>query len=104
MPVLDDTYGQSLQYRQLRKHPKFAHIWNASYANELGRLCQGVGKGEKLPKNQRVEGINTFRIIIFEDIPQDRRKEICHSMVVCEVRPQKEDTNWKRITVTGSRI
>ena len=25
-------------------------------------------------------------------------------MVVCEVRPQKEDPNWTRITVAGSRI
>ena len=36
MPVLDETSGQSLQYRQLRKHPKFARIWKTSYANELG--------------------------------------------------------------------
>ena len=38
MPVFDETYGQSLQYRQLHKHPKFAQIWNTSYANELGRI------------------------------------------------------------------
>ena len=36
--VLDKTSGQLVQYRQLRKHPKFAHNWNTSYANELGRL------------------------------------------------------------------
>ena len=39
MPVLDETSGQSLQYRQLIKHPNFEHIWNTFYANELGRLC-----------------------------------------------------------------
>ena len=55
MPVLDETSGQSLQYRQLRKHLKFAHIWNTSYANELGRICQGIGQGSKVPKHQRVE-------------------------------------------------
>ena len=38
MPVLDKTSGQLLQYRQLRKHPKFPHIWNTYYANELGQL------------------------------------------------------------------
>ena len=69
MPVLEETYGQSLQYRQLRKKPKFAHIWNTSYANELGRLCQGIGQGLKVPKHQRVEGTNTFCLIKFEDIP-----------------------------------
>ena len=74
MPDLDKTYGQSLQYRQLRKHPKFAHIWNTPYANELGRLCQGIGQGSKGPKHQCVEGTNTFRFIKFANIPQNRRK------------------------------
>ena len=45
MPVLYETSRQSLQYRQLRKHPNFAQIWNTSYANKLVRLCQGIGKG-----------------------------------------------------------
>ena len=72
MPVLDKTSGQSLQYRQLRKHPKFAHIWNISYANELVRLCQVIGKVSKDPRQQRVEGTNIFRLIKFGDIPQDR--------------------------------
>ena len=38
--VLEETSGRSLQYRQLHNHPKFSHIWNTSYDNELGRLCQ----------------------------------------------------------------
>ena len=69
MPVLDETSKKLLQYRQLLKHPKFADIWNNSYANELGRLCKGIGKVSKISKNQRVEGTNKFRIIKFEDIP-----------------------------------
>ena len=78
--------------------------WNTSYANELGRLFQEIVKVSKGPKNQRVEGTDTFRIIRFEDIPQDIRKEIFHSMVVCEVKPQKEDPNLTRITVACSQI
>ena len=89
MPVLGETPRQLLQYRQIWKHPKFSHIWNTSYSNELVQICQGVGKVSKGLKNQRVEGTNTFRIVRFEDIPRNRRKEIFHSMVVCEVRPQK---------------
>ena len=88
----------------MRKHPKFAHIWNTSYANELGSLCQGIDKGSKEPRNQRMEGTNTFLLIKFADIPQDRRHEICHSMVVYEVKPHKEDLNRTRITVVGSQI
>ena len=76
MPVLDGTSGQSLYYRQLRKHPNFAHIWKTSYSNELGRLYQGIGKGSKGPRQKRVEGKNTFKPIKFADIPQDRRHEI----------------------------
>ena len=74
MTILDETSGQLLEYCQLRKYPKFEHIWNTFYANELGRICQGVGKGSEGPKKQRVEGTNTFRMISFEDIPSDRRK------------------------------
>ena len=104
MPVLDETSGQSLQYRQLRKHPKFAHIWNTSYTNELGRLCQGIGKGLKVPRQQRVEGTNTFKLIKFADTPQYRRHEICYSMVVCEFKPHKGDPNRTSITVACSQI
>ena len=104
MPVLEKTSGQSLQYRQLRKHPKFARIWNTSYANKLGWLCQGIGKGSKGTRQQRVEGTNTFKLIKFSDISQDRRYEICPTMVVCEVKSHKEDPNRTRITVAGSQI
>ena len=38
--VLNKTSVQLLEYIQLRKHPKFAYIWNTSYANELGQLFQ----------------------------------------------------------------
>ena len=72
MPVLNKTLGQLLEYRQLHMHPKFAHICNTSYANELGRLYQGVGKGSNVPKKKCIEGTNTLRIIFFEDIPCKR--------------------------------
>ena len=104
MNVLDETSGQSLQYHQLHKHPKFLHIWNTSCANKIGRLCQGISKGPKGPKNQQVESTDNFRIINFEDIPEDRKVEIYHSMVVCEVKPHKDDPSSTRITVTGSQI
>ena len=44
-PVIDEDTGKSLEYRQLKHHPKLAEIWQRSYSNEMGRLCQGVGKG-----------------------------------------------------------
>ena len=38
-PVYDQDSGDTLEYRQLRCHPKYRDIWEASYANKLGRLC-----------------------------------------------------------------
>lgn len=102
--VMDEDTGELLEFRQLRKHPKYKKIWDTSYANELGRLCQGVGESPMNPMMQRVKGTDTFRVIKYEDIPRDRRKEIRHTTVVCEVRPDKDDPNRTRITVAGNRI
>ena len=69
----------------------------------MGRLCQGVGTGENnLVKI--VEGTNTFHEIKFENIPEDKVKEICYTSVVCEVKPGKKDPNRTRITICGTNI
>ncbi len=34
----------------------------------------------------------------------NKRKEICHAMVVCEVRPEKDDPNHTWITIGGNCI
>jgi len=81
-PVLDDSTGNVLEYRQLRNHPSYADTWNTSYANELGRLCQDIGRGTQGPYNQRVAGTNTFRAIPYHAIPKERRNEITLTTVV----------------------
>ncbi len=73
------------------------------YANKLGRLCQGISSGES-PSAKRVASTNTFFCIGYHDIPVHKRKEICHTMVVCEVRLEKNDPNCTRITIGGNRI
>ena len=103
LSVLDSSTGEFLEHRQLRRNPKFKLTWDTSYANELGRLCQGIGVGPK-PNSKRVEGTNTFFRIDYNDIPVHKRKEICHTLVVCEVRPEKDDPDRTRITIGGSRI
>ena len=104
LPVIDATTGATLEHRQLRRHPQYKKVWDTSYADELGRLCQGIGTKPNDPTKQRVEGTNTFRPIKFHDIPADRRRDVTYSRVVCEVRPQKEDPNRTRITIGGNRI
>jgi hypothetical protein len=103
-PVLDAKTGQLLEHRQLRKHPEYKDIWDTSYSNELGRLCQGVGTNNDDPSTKRVEGTDTFRVIHYNDIPPERRGDVTYTRVVCEVRPQKEDPNRTRITIGGNRI
>jgi hypothetical protein len=92
-----------LEHRQLRCDPKFKPVWDKSYANELGRQCQGIGTGAS-PTSKHVEGTNTFFLINYNDIPTHKCKEICHTLVVCEVHPEKDDPDHTRITIGGSHI
>jgi hypothetical protein len=86
--VLDHDTGLSLEYKQLHTHPKLGPIWSKSYANELGRLCQGVGTNNS-GTNKCIQGTDRFYIIDHKDIPTNRCKEITYSKVVYKVRPEK---------------
>ena len=101
--VLDNDTGNILNYGQLRKHPKYKETWNKYFSNEMGKLCQGVGKG-KNGLSERVERTNTFYAIRFEDITNDHLNEICYTSVVCEVRPGKKDPNCTRIPICVTNI
>ncbi len=57
--VLDPATGKFLEHRQLCRDPRYKATWDTSYANELGRLCQGIGSGST-PSAQPVSGTNTF--------------------------------------------
>ncbi len=103
LSVLDPSTGKFLEHCQLRRDPHYKATWDTSYANELGHLCQGIGSGAT-PDSKRVAGTNTFFIINYHDIPAHKRKEIFHTMVVCEVCPDKDDPDRTRITIGGNRI
>ena len=104
MPVLDNETGESLEYIQPFRHPKYKKVCNTSYSNELGRFFQGVVSDTSGEKKQRGRGTATFRVIKFESIPHVRWKEIYHISVVCGFRPNKDDPNCTRITVAGNRV
>ncbi len=103
LSVLDPATGEFLEHCQLHRDPRYKAIWDTSYANKLGRLCQGIGS-RSMPSSQRVTGTNTFFIIDYHNTPLYKRKEICHTMVVCEVQPAKDDPDQTRITISGNRI
>ena len=102
--VMDLESGKLLEHRQLRRDPKHKVVWDKSYANEIGRLCQGVGKHPTKPATPRVTGTDTMRPIKFCDIPRDRVSDVAHTRVVCDIRPSKPDPNRTRITIGGNTI
>ena len=103
LSVLDSSTGQYLEHRQLRRHPKLGPIWDASYSNYLGHLCQGVGKGPT-STGQRTKVTDTFRVIRFNNILRVRRKGITFTKVVCKFCPKKENPNCTRITIMGKQV
>ena len=79
------------------------NIWRFE-THELVRLCQCVGSGTSGAMKQHVNGKYTFRVKKCENIPHDRWKEIYHNSVVCKVRPNKDNHNCTRITVTVNHV
>ena len=77
---------------------------DTSYANELGRLCQGFGEGAAGPDKQRVAGTSTFCVINYNNIPKNMRLDIYHTWVVCEYCVDKYDPHRTRITLAGAHI
>jgi hypothetical protein len=103
LSVLAPTTGNMLEHCQLQRDPWYKTTWDTSYSNELGRLCQGISSG-MAPNSKHVAGTNAYFCIDSNDIPLHKRKEICHTMVVCEVQPDKDNPNHTQIAIGGDRI
>eukprot|EP00804_Cyclotella_cryptica_P025455 CCRYP_017202-RA/>CCRYP_017202-RA protein AED:0.33 eAED:0.21 QI:0/0/0/1/1/1/3/0/788 len=93
--VLNEESGKILEYRQLVKHPKYKEVWTKSYANELGRLTQGI---------RDIPGTNTMFFIHKHEIPTDRLKDITFGKIVTNYCPQKLETNRTCLMVVGTYI
>jgi hypothetical protein len=103
LAVLDKESGQLLEHCKLQQDPCYEEVWDRSYSNELGQLCQGIGMGDKAG-SKWVAGTNTFHLTQYSDIPHHKRKEIIYTKVVCEISEGKVDKNCTRITVGGNLI
>ncbi len=62
LSVLDPSTGDFLEHCQLCPDSHYKTKWDTSYANELGRLCQGIGS-VPTPNSQWVAGTDTFCLI-----------------------------------------
>ena len=49
-------------------------------------------------------GTNTFFILNYTDIPAHTKKQICHTKIACELRPDKDDPDRTQITIGGNII
>ena len=96
MAVMNASTGKMLNYRQLRRDPKYKIQWDKSAANEFGRLADGVGN--------RVKGTKTIEFIRKCDVPQSRMKDVTYGSFVCNVRNEKTEKNRTRFVVGGDRI
>jgi hypothetical protein len=91
--VTDVTTGQHLEYRQLLERAVLEPIWERAFADELGRLAQGV---------HDIKGTDNIVLIHPSDIPKE--KTITYRRLVCDIRPHKADQHRVRLTVGGDRI
>ena len=92
--VVDPLTGQVQEYRHLLKGSE-KDIWTKSFANELGRLAQGVGT--RMPS-----GTDTIFFIDKKQVPHDRT--VTYGRIVATIRPQKTETHRTRLTVGGDRL
>ena len=93
---MDRDTGELLEHRHLIKHPKFKDDWQYYFGNEVGRLAQGMPG--------RNSGTNTIYFINKAPIPVDKWRDVAYSRIVCNVRPQKEETNRTRLTFGGNNL
>ena len=91
--VFDEESGKLLEYRHLKQHPKYKRTWEKSFANELGRLAQGI---------RDIDGTSTIFFVPFGQVPKDRKAT--YGRIVCELRHNKDEVERTRLTVGGNLI
>ena len=94
--IIDPISDASIEYRHLVKSPKHQVPWTTSFANELGRLAQGVGN--------RIKGTNIIYFTDYVLIPKDRLSDITYGKIVVDYRPHKTEPSCTRLTVGGNLI
>lgn len=92
-PVLCESTGRQLEYRDLIRNPDTRETWFKGMANELGRLADGIDD---------INGTQTIEFVPYSAV--DKTKTVTYARVVAEIRPDKPDPNRIRITAGGNLI
>ena len=93
--IIDSKTGESLEYRDLIKRDKYREMYEKSFANELGRLAQGI---------RDIPGTNTIVFIRRADTQKDRLKDVTYGRIVVAYRRQKLEPHRSRLTVGGDKV
>ena len=90
--MYDEAYGKTLEYKDLINNPDpiIRARWNNSGSNEFGRLIQGI---------RDIAGIEKMCFLSRKEIPE--HKKVTYARMVCDIRPQKEETHRLRMTAGG---
>ena len=91
--ILDKETGKSLKFCHLMKLEKYRTIWTKSFANELGRLAQGI---------RDIPGTDIIKFIPHADVPT--QETVTYGRIVCTYRPQKDEKERTMLTVGGNLI
>ena len=75
------------------KQDKYREVWVTSFANELGRLAQGI---------HDVKGTNTIHFIPHNSVPPGCT--VTYGCIVVDYRPQKQEPNRTWLTVGGDKF
>ena len=92
--ALNPDTNELVEYMALTKCTD-GHLWKDQFCHELGRLLQGY---------KTTTGTNTCAILPYDQIPQDRKKDITYCHILVNDRPQKAEPRQVRITAGGDRI
>ena len=88
---MDEETGDILEYKHLIKILKYQEVWSKAFGKEIGRLAQGL--------LGIVEGTNALFFILFDRVPEHKRKNITYARICMDYRPEKKDPNQCQITL-----
>jgi hypothetical protein len=91
--IINKETSNTVQYCQLIKIPKYWDIWTRSFANELGRLFQGICK-------HKVTDICLF----IKKSDGTKRGKYRYGRIVCNYCPWKDEPHRTWLTVGGDCI
>eukprot|EP00804_Cyclotella_cryptica_P018739 CCRYP_007223-RA/>CCRYP_007223-RA protein AED:0.40 eAED:0.40 QI:0/0/0/1/0/0/2/0/269 len=89
MPILDQDPGQSLEHKQLRRHPKHKATWDRIHPMQMS-LAASAKALEDTPHFHTKSALNALTL--------------SSPSMICELRPQKADPYCTQITLGGDRI